>query len=203
MYFCRTVKVSSKSFRIGSALELKTDAELIKEFIKNKSNNTARILVEKYRKFVFSIAFRYTNCADDAEDIAQDVFIKVFDNLEKFEFKSSLKTWLYRITVNTCLNAKAKKSINNTLQRDNEIELDNIGGNSNNPEKEYLKKEFQEKFEKALQQLPKRQREVFSMRYFDDMKYEEISEILGLTVGGLKANYYHAVKKLVEIFKQP
>jgi RNA polymerase sigma-70 factor (ECF subfamily) len=182
------------------------DAEIIKEYIKNKnsnisrSNNAARMLVEKYRKFVFSIALRYTNSYDDAEDISQDVFIKVFDNLGKFEFKSSLKTWLYRITVNTCLNAKAKKSINNTLQKDNEIELDNVlVGNSNNPEKEYENKEFLERFEKALSKLPERQREVFAMRYFDDMKYEEISEILGLTVGGLKANYYHAVKKLTEM----
>ena len=183
-------------------MEIYTDEKLINEYVKKKCNNAARIIVEKYRKFVYSTALRYTNSHDDAEDIAQDIFIKVFDNLNNFEGKSKFQTWLYRITVNTCLNAKAKKSINNTLQRDNEIELDNVWTNNNNPEKEYENKEFIERFENALKQLPERQREVFAMRYFDDMKYEEIAEILELTVGGLKANYYHAVKKLIQIFKQ-
>ena len=182
-------------------MELKTDAELIKEYTKKKSNEAARILVEKYRKFVFAITLRYTNSYDDAEDLTQETFIKVFTNLHNFEFKSSLQTWLYRIAVNTCLNAKAKRTINNTHQKDTATELENILVNTNNPEKEYEYNEFLERFEKALHQLPVRQREVFSLRYFEEMKYEEISELLGLTVGGLKANYYHAVKKLVELLK--
>ena len=200
MYFCVKCFYTNTLIR-GISLKLRTDAELIKEYTKKKCNEAARIIVKKYHKFVFAVALRYTNSYDDAEDLTQETFIKAFDNLHNFEFKSSLKTWLYRITVNTCLNTKAKRTMNNMYQKDTNAELENILVNTNNPEKEYEYNEFLERFEKALHRLPIRQREVFSLRYFEEMKYEEISELLGLTVGGLKANYYHAVKKLIELLK--
>jgi RNA polymerase sigma-70 factor (ECF subfamily) len=182
-------------------LELRTDFELINDYLADKSNDAARILVEKYRKIVFATALRYTHSYDDAEDLSQEVFIKAFTNLHTFNFNSSLQTWLYRITVNTFLNQKAKSNIDNTRQRDNAVELESVLVDTINPEQEYEYKELLNKFEDALQQLPERQREVFCLRYYDEMKYEEISELLGTTVGGLKANYYYAVKKLTEILK--
>ena len=177
-------------------MELRPDKELIKEYINTKSNEAAYILVEKYRRFVFSAALRYTKSYDDAEDLSQEVFMKAFENLHKFEFKSSLQTWLYRITVNTFLNSNKKRNVSNSFQREQTQELDNIYINDDNPEKELEYNQLVEGFEEALMSLPKRQREVFALRCFEDMKYEEISELLGLTVGGLKANYFHAIKKL-------
>lgn len=194
----RTLSISNKN---GISLELRTDFELINDYLDNKSNDAARILVEKYRKIVFATALRYTRSYDDAEDLSQEVFIKAFSNLHTFNFNSSLQTWLYRITVNTYLNQKAKRNIDNTRQRDNAVELESVLVDTINPEQEYEYNELLSRFENALQQLPERQREVFCLRYYDEMKYEEMSELLGTTVGGLKANYYHAVKKLTEILK--
>ncbi|MDR0927107.1 MAG: sigma-70 family RNA polymerase sigma factor [Ignavibacteria bacterium] len=182
-------------------MEIRTDAELINEYVTTKSNAAAKILVEKYRNFVFSVALRYTHSYDDADDLAQEVFIKAFSNLHTFEFKSSLQTWLYRITVNTYLNSKSKRNINNTRQRDSAADLEQVLVENDNPESQYEYSELLDRFNDALQKLPERQREVFSLRYFDEMKYEEISQLLGLTVGGLKANYFHAIKKLAEMLK--
>lgn len=184
-----------------NALELRPDKELIKEYVDTKSNEAAYILVEKYRRFVFSVALRYTNSYDDAEDLAQETFIKAFENLHKFEFKSSLQTWLYRIAVNTFLNSKKKRSVSTILQKEQTLQLDDIYVNNDNPEKELEYKQLLEEFEKALNSLPEKQREVFALRYFDEMKYEEIAELLGLTVGGLKANYFHALKKMTAKLK--
>lgn len=181
--------------------ELRLDSELIEDYIKNKSNEAARIIVERYKNFVFATALRYTKSYDDADDLSQEVFVKAFLNLHQFNFKSSLQTWLYRITVNTFLNTKSKRNINNTHTKDENIDLSETLVHENNPEKEFEYTELQQMFEKALYQLPEKQREVFSLRYFDEMKYEEISELLGVTVGGLKANYYHAIKKLTQILR--
>ncbi len=179
-----------------------SDLDLIQEYISTKSDKLAYQIVDKYRKFVFSIALRYSGSYDDADDIAQEAFIKIFENISKFQGRSSFKTWIYRITVNTFLASKKKRSISNTLQQ---VEIDDIENmvkaNSSTPQEELEFKELNERFIKALNSLPKQQREVFSLRYFDEMKYEEISQLLGLTVGGLKANYYHAIKKLTKLLK--
>jgi RNA polymerase sigma-70 factor (ECF subfamily) len=182
-------------------LELRPDSELINDYVKNKSNKSAYILVEKYRSFVFSVALRYTNSYDDAEDLSQEVFIKAFENLHKFEFKSSLKTWLYRIAMNTFLNSKKTADISNKLTKSEDAELENYKNQANNPHEELEYNELFKGFENALHNLPERQREVFSLRYFEQMKYEEISDLLGVSVGGLKANYFHALKKLNEQLK--
>jgi RNA polymerase sigma-70 factor (ECF subfamily) len=183
-------------------LEIRNDKELIEEYINTKSNEAARLLVEKYRQYAFRVAKRYTNDdLDAAEDLAQEAFIKVFINLHTFEFKSSFQTWLYRIIKNTYMNTANKQNIENNMQKTTIEDYIELIGSNENPEAELEYKEFLNKFENALQMLPERQREVFCLRYYDEMKYDEISEILGLDVGGLKASYYHAMKKLTKYLK--
>lgn len=165
------------------------------------------MLVEKYRKFVYGRAFHYTKSDVDADDLAQEVFIKMFEHLHTFKFESSLQTWLYTIVKNTFLNMKSKRNIENVYRKleniDSENEsnpeyLDNFAVDNIDPEKHLEYEEFKEKFEKALNELPDRQREVFCLRYFDEMKYEDMSKLLNLTEGGLKANYSIAIKKLAK-----
>ena len=183
-------------------LEIRNDKELIEEYINTKSNEAARLLVEKHRQYVFRVAKRYLNDdLDAAEDLAQEAFIKAFVSLHTFEFKSNFQTWLYRIIKNTYLNMVNKQTIENSLQKTTIENYVEIIGSNETPATELEYKEFLNKFENALQKLPERQREVFCLRYYEEMKYEEISDLLGLDIGGLKASYYHAMKKLTKYLK--
>ena len=130
---------------------------------------------------------------DDANDILQNTFLKAWMNLEGFRGDSKLSTWMYKIAVNECITFLNKqRAINNVPLDDTDVYLlqtlksdDYFDGN-----------EIDEKLQKAILCLPEKQRLVFTMKYNDDMKYEEMSEVLGTSVGALKASYHHAVKKI-------
>lgn len=130
---------------------------------------------------------------DDANDVLQNTFIKVFDNINSFKQNSSIYTWMFRIATNESLNyinKKAKKiGISNEewiAEKSDKLKSDPYFDGD----------EAELKLQKAISKLPEKQRIVFNMRYFEEMKYEKISEILGTSEGGLKASYHHAVKKI-------
>lgn len=173
---------------------------LIQDYIANKSNQAATQLIRKYQKFVFAVALRYVGSYDDAEDLTQEVFIKALNNLHKFNQKSSLKTWLYKITVNTCFTFLRKKKIMSFFRIDDNNDVIKKQKDFS-PEQYYLGNELERKFLEELAKLPEKQRETFALRYFENLSYEEISKLLGTSVGGLKANYFQAVKKLSEKLK--
>ena len=130
---------------------------------------------------------------DDADDVLQNTFIKVFKNLNGFKGESLLFSWMYRIATNesiSFLNKKARslQVSSEGLQQKMVEELEE--------DVYYNGDEIQMKLQKAIATLPQKQRLIFNMRYFDDLKYEEISEILETSVGGLKASYHHAKKKI-------
>ena len=133
---------------------------------------------------------------DDADDLVQEVFIKVWKHIDNFREDARLYTWIYRIATNEALGFLRKKRQRfflplHDLQGELTLKLESghyIDGN-----------ELQKKFEKALLHLPDKQRLVFNMKYFDDMKYAEIAEITQTSVGALKANYHHAVKKIEQL----
>ena len=174
------------------------ELNIIDEYISSGSDKAATQIIRTHQKFVFAVALRFLNSYEDAEDITQEVFIKALQNLKKFNRKSSLKTWLYRITVNSCINYKRKKSIFSVFSRSHDADLDNIKGSAYSPEQSYLGAELETRFLAELAKLPEKQRETFALRYFENMTYEEISAMIGTSVGGLKANYFQAVKKLAE-----
>ena len=182
-------------------MELITDQELITEYLNTKSEKAARIIVEKHKNVLFSAALNFTKNFDDAEDLTQETFIKGFNNLHTFQYKSSLRTWLYKILKNLYLNSITKKNIDNTMHRSDVEDYTEILSTYSNPENELEYKEFLAKFHAAINSLPAKQQEVFIHRHFDELKYEEIAEMLDVSVGTLKANYYHATKKLAEILK--
>jgi RNA polymerase sigma-70 factor (ECF subfamily) len=134
--------------------------------------------------------------SDEAKDISQEVFIKALDSLSKFRGESSLKTWLYRIAVNMATNSIRKQKLRTFFSISKDSLYEDMPETNPNPEEEFTNTELEKEFLSALRKLPKRQRETFAFRYFEEMPYSEISEILGVSVGALKANYFHAVKKL-------
>lgn len=135
---------------------------------------------------------------DDSDDLVQETFVKVWKNLDSFREDAQLYTWIYRIATNECLNFLRKKKNKFFLPiHDVQNELTNKLESGNYVDGD----EIQLKLQKALLKLPDKQRLVFNMKYFDEMKYEQISKITETTVGSLKANYHHAVKKIEEFLK--
>lgn len=173
--------------------------ELIKRFI---SGDEAAFndIVKKYQKKIYWHARRMTGNHLDADEIVQEVLIAIYNNLNKFRFQSSLYTWIYRITSTRTLNFLNR----NKIKRFIGIEESNADDIKSNEDiiKDIEQKEKYNELEKKLQKLPAKQREIFIMRNFDDMSYKEISEITGKSEGGLKANYFHAVNKLMELMKE-
>jgi RNA polymerase sigma-70 factor (ECF subfamily) len=153
------------------------------------------LLVREYQQRIYWHIRKMVIDHDEADDIVQDVFLKVWKNIDSFREDSSLYTWIYRIATNECLNFLKRKKRKFFLPLgDVEYEL-----NQKLDHSAYISgDEIQMKLQKALLKLPDKQRLVFNMKYFDDMKYEDIAEITNTSVGSLKASYHHAVKKIEE-----
>jgi RNA polymerase sigma factor (sigma-70 family) len=187
----------------SAVLIIEKDNEILEEFSEGNSELAATSFVRKYQNFVFSIALRYLQSFDDAEDAAQEAFIKALKGLKKFKGNSSLKTWLYRITINVCNNMMRKKKVMSFFRSSSgDEDYFDIADSALNPEENIESREFEDRFMKALNKLPEKQRETFALRYFDELTYEEISKMIGTSVGGLKANYYQATKKLAQYLEK-
>ncbi|SEF60546.1 RNA polymerase sigma factor [Parabacteroides chinchillae] len=132
---------------------------------------------------------------DDANDLLQNTFLKAWTNIDYFRGEAKLSTWLYKIAINECITFLNKqRAINNVSVDDTDVFLlERLKGD------EYFDGDAtQMKLQEAILSLPEKQRLVFNMKYFDDMKYEDMSDVLGTSVGALKASYHHAVKKVEE-----
>ena len=162
------------------------------------SNYGFNLLVRKYQQKIYWHIRKMVIDHDDTDDLVQEVFVKVWNNLDKFREDAQLYTWIYRIATNECLNFLRKKKNKFFIPiHDVQSELTHKLESSPHIDGD----EIQLKLQKALLTLPNKQRLVFNMKYFDEMKYEEISEITETTVGSLKANYHHAVKKIEQFLK--
>lgn len=156
-------------------------------------NSGFRLLVKRYSQPIYWHIRKIVYSHADADDITQNVFIKVFQNLSGFKRNSSLKTWIYKIATNESLNfinsAAQKKNIRSdelVIQLSSQLKDDNFFDGD----------EIQFKLQQAIAELPEKQRIVFNMKYFDNIKYEDMSEILETSVGALKSSYHHASKKV-------
>ncbi len=132
---------------------------------------------------------------DDADDVLQNTFLKAWNSLEQFRGDARLSTWLYRIALNETLTFLNRQRAQNQLSID---DADAALVNQLESDAYFDGDETQRLFEQAIRRLPEKQRLVFNMKYFQEMKYEDISEIVGTTVGALKASYHLAVKKIEE-----
>ena len=172
------------------------DYELVREFLSG-NQQAFNTIAKKYQEKIYWHARRMLGDHDDAHEIVQQVLLVMYTKLGTFNFSSSLYTWIFRVTHTRSLNQIKKRKVKNlfTVGTSEDIEnkgYENIIGNIENREK-------LEQMELALKKLPVKQREVFVMRNFDEMSYDEISNITRKSVGALKANYFHALKKMKKL----
>ncbi len=170
------------------------DQEIVKAFAAGDTDAAAHAFVRKYQSFVFATALRYLKHSDDAEDAAQESFIKAIRALPRFRGESSLSTWLYRITVNVCKGVLRKRKLRTMVGLESVAPF--ATSTTPGPDRLTESNDFEARFEVLLSTLPPKQRETFVLRYYEQFSYEEISAMLGTSVGGLKANYHQAAKKL-------
>lgn len=157
-------------------------------------------LVAEYSERLYWQIRKMVLSHDDANDILQDVFVKAWTNIENFRGDAKLSTWLYRIAINESITFINKLRTHKHVSIDDgdSFLIDQIKGD------EYFDGDkAQEILQQAVLTLPEKQRLVFQMKYFEEMKYEDISDILGTSVGALKASYHHAVKKVENFLSQP
>ncbi|WP_396194424.1 RNA polymerase sigma factor [Flavobacterium sp.] len=175
---------------------MQEEKDFIRELLDPKTQNAAfQKLLREYQRPLYNHIRNIVLNHDDADDVLQNTFIKVFQHLKNFKGESKLFSWMYRIATNeaiTFINQKAKKNGITSEAMQSKI-VDNLKAD------EYFDgSDIQLKLQKAIALLPEKQQLVFKMKYFEEIKYEDLSEILGTSVGALKASYHHAVKKIEE-----
>ena len=173
---------------------MQEEKEFIQELLNPQTQNAAfQVLLSTYKKPLYHHIRNIVIHHDDADDVLQNTFIKVFQNLKNFKGDSKLFSWIYRIATNESLTfIKQKAQKNKVSTEDLQIKtIDNLRADIY-----FDGNEIQLKLHKAIALLPVKQQLVFKMKYFEELKYEEISEILGTSIGALKASYHHAVKKI-------
>lgn len=181
------------------------DKDLIARFRNEETRSYAfNLLVRKYQERLYHHIRKMVIDHDDTDDLLQEVFIKAWKGLANFREEAQLFTWLYRIASNECLTFLEKKKRKFLLPiHDVKKELaQKLNTYISNKSMHFSGEEIEVKLQKVLLTLPDKQRLVFNMKYFDDMTYEEMSAVLGTSVGALKASYHHAVKKIEEQLSQ-
>lgn len=173
------------------------EAALVRDLQNERTAHDAfNLLTRTYAEPLYWQIRKMVVSHDDANDLLQNVFIKAWNNIHNFRGEAKLTTWLFKIAVNESINHIKKEKVRNNFVSDSEdvsylvenIEADPFFDGD----------EARAELQRAIAKLPEKQRLVFNMRYFDELKYEEISEILGTSVGALKASYHHAVKKITD-----
>ena len=175
------------------------DKDIIELYRSGQEERAFALIVKNYSEKLYWHVRRFTVSHEDADDILQDVFIKVWAALPSFREESRLFTWLYRIATNEALNWNRKAHVKAAMQfeslgkqLDDRIDSDPYFNGD----------ELQRELQKAINRLPARQKEVFMLRYFDELPYEDISEILGTSTSSLKASYHHAYEKIKDALKK-
>ena len=175
------------------------DSQILEKFADERSRDEAfGLLLKKYQQKVYWHVRRLVIDHDDADDLVQDIFVKVWKNLNNFREDAQLYTWLYRIATNECITFLNRKKQRQHVSLDDDSSAYLV--DSLTDQSYFNGNQAQLKLQQALLTLPEKQRLVFNMKYFDDLKYDEISEIVGTSVGALKASYHLAVKKIEHFF---
>jgi len=179
-----------------------SDEQLVERFVAGETDSFP-ILVERYEARVYSIVYGIMGSRDEAEDLSQEVFIKVYENLGHFKGKSKFYTWIYRITVNVCLSAQRKKSQSNRI-----ISMSRLSGVSANPgeveladetfspQKVFKDRELASKIQLAINSLPGILRITFILREFEDLSYRELARIFRCSMGTVKSRLSRARESL-------
>ena len=158
-----------------------------------------RLLMSTYKELLYWQIRRIVQVHNDADDVLQNTFIKVYNGIARFEGKSKLYTWLYRIATNEAISHMQSKARQSASSLD---DVNNLMANQLKADPWFDGDAIQLKLQEAISQLPEKQKMVFNLRYYEEMPYEEMSGMLNTSVGALKASYHHAVKKIEASLKE-
>ncbi|HMS66205.1 MAG TPA: sigma-70 family RNA polymerase sigma factor [Ignavibacteria bacterium] len=183
-----------------NTLHTKSDDDEIIESFLSGNKNAFNILVRKYQERIYWVIRKMVLDHDDADDITQELFLKVHKSLKDFRGESKFFTYMYRIAINLSLNHLAKTKKNNS--RSVNFENTNVSSLDLNADEAMDANEKTKLLEEAIESLPVQQRAVFNMRYYENLSYDEISAIMGKSTGGMKANYFHAIKNIEKYLKK-
>lgn len=191
---------------------LATDDLTLVQRVRSGDQRAFKQLVERYQRKVYAVAYGMLKDKEEARDVAQEAFVKVYKYLDHFKGDASFYTWLYRITANICIDQMRKKgtSRGDAVEFDETIATDtaeaNIGALGSklgtNPQKAMLRKELAEKIELALQEVPEKHREILLMREVEGMSYEDLAKVLGIPKGTVMSRLFHARLKVQKILNE-
>lgn len=178
------------------------DEQVLVDRISSGDSTAFQEFVDRYKKKIYYIAYDITGDHDDAEDVSQEVFIKVFRSLKTFRRNAKISSWLYQISVNASIDllrkksSKPEKSMDDTERADIQENLPGSSTHAQNPERSAEDLIIQNHISEALQKVSPKERSVFVMRHYNELKIREIAEILSISPGTVKALFYRATRKL-------
>jgi RNA polymerase sigma-70 factor (ECF subfamily) len=153
------------------------------------------VIVERHRRAVYQLCYRFVANHEDASDLSQDVFLRAYRGLRGFRGSASLATWLYRIGVNVCLNRVSAK----TPPTESIDERQHVDRRTESASERLLRDERAARVRAAIAQLPRKQRATLILRIYQEMPHQQIAEVLGSSVGAVKANFFHALSNLKKL----
>jgi len=179
-----------------TAINENRDAELVERYLTGDTTAFDEIMV-RYERQIYRICYRFVENREDAMDLAQDVFIKAFEHLATFRRESSLKTWLYRIAMNHCINHVKKHS-------QEFVEVTEYTGSTHSSAQTQLEdREQRDEFRRMVKLLPPKQKAILELRINDQLSYEEIAKMSGRSISTIKASVFFALEKLRKLVKEP
>jgi RNA polymerase sigma-70 factor (ECF subfamily) len=205
------IKIDEESFRLADVEFNKNEESLIIHRVLMGEKEAFAEIVRAYQQMVFNLAYRYLGSHEEAEDLTQEVFIRVYRFLRRFKGESSLKTWIYRITVNSAYNRydwlkrrkhKKQLSLDSGNTPDEKPLKEKIKIKDKNPESETLSREMQRKIQSSIESLPKRLRMAVILRDVEGLSYNEISEALQINEGTVKSRIARGRAALKELLKE-
>jgi len=176
-----------------------TDAQLVEACLSGRAE-AFEVIVERHRRHVYQLCYRFVGNHEDASDLAQDVFIRAYRGLKNFKHQASLGTWLYRIGVNVCLNKVGSKTPKpEPLDPLLLVNDERIASQDESASEALLRGERAGQVRAAIAKLPRKQRATLILRVYHELPHEEIAGILGSSVGAVKANFFHALNNLKKL----
>lgn len=186
--------------------ELNEEDNLINR-IQDGDESAFEELVKRYEEKIFNLAYRFTQDIEEAKDISQKAFIKVYENIRHFKGASKFFTWFYRITVNLCIDYQRKKKLFSVVsifkKSDNKAKEQEIileAPKKNNPEEVLRVRELEEKIKEGIKKLSLKEKQAFELKHYEELKINEIAEIMGIKEGTVKVLLFRAVSKLKEMW---
>jgi RNA polymerase sigma-70 factor (ECF subfamily) len=188
--------MTSTTSRTSTSGDADADLHLVERYLSGDLTAFDEIMV-RYERQIFRLCYRFTSNSDDARDLAQDVFVKAFENLVSFRRESSLKTWLYRIATNHCIN-HVKSNTRQFVEVTDSVKQTNATAHGMLEEKEQ-----REYFRGLVRQLPPKQRAILELRIHEQLSYEEIANMSNRSISTIKASVFFALEKLRKLVKEP